>query len=121
MHKKYKFKIYLSEDTVNHFGMEQNRSGLEANSLYKGKIKINLPSHFHSTVNSHDPKLVPLQLGHLFFINKIDQGQNRKNMKPLLGGVTVLLQLLQCIVAMLFHLLSLEVQKMFSNKHFVTM
>ena len=37
------------EYTVIHFGMEQNRYGLEANSLYKGKIKINLPSHFHST------------------------------------------------------------------------
>ncbi len=37
------------EYTVIHFGMEQNRFGLEANSLYKEKIKINLPSHFHST------------------------------------------------------------------------
>ena len=42
------------ENTVIHFDMEQNRFGLEANSLYKGKIKINIPSHFHSTVNSHD-------------------------------------------------------------------
>ena len=33
--------------------MEQNRFGLEANPLYKGKIKTNLPSHFHSTVKSH--------------------------------------------------------------------
>ena len=66
-------------------------------------------------------KSVPLQLGHFFFINKIDKGHNIKNMKPLLGGVTVLSHVLQCIAAMLFHLLSLEVQKMFSNKHFVTM
>ena len=42
-------------------------------------------------------------------------------MIPLLGGVTVLSQVLQCIAAMLYPLLSLKVQKMFSNKHFVTM
>ena len=77
-------------------------------------------SCFGFTFNIHT-KSIPLQLGHFFFINKIDQGQNIKNMKPLLGGVTVLSQVLHCIAAMLFHLLSLEVQKMFSNKHFVTM
>ncbi len=61
------------------------------------------------------PKFVPLQLGHLFFINKIDQGQNIKNMKPLLGGVTVLSQVLQYLVAMVFLLLSKDLIEKFSE------
>ena len=121
------------EYTVNRFGMEQNKTDLDWRQIHYIKERLRsiylhtfiLPSivtiefsfpypwysefgnrYFGFTFNIHD-KSVPLQLGHFFFINIIDQGQNIKNINPRLGGVTVLLQLLQFIVAMLSQLLSL--------------